>query len=123
MKTFKECILEAADRMNATGTYNSYQAILDFVAPILQTAADIYSEQSNSHKHSIVRGGDFEPVSVQQIEDYFKWLKSNAKPNTPTEPLPAEGHEQNGSGGKVVKFEDPLKKKLLDQIINNTKSF
>jgi len=99
MKTFKECILEAADRMNATGTYNSYQAILDFVAPILQTAADIYAEKSNSHKHSVVRGGDNETESAPRVEPDFNGRNVIKILYTPTEPLPAAEVAQNGRDG------------------------
>ena len=73
--------------------------------------------------HVVVRGGVIEAQSVQLTENDLKWVNSCVTQITPTEPLPAEGVAQNGRGGKVVKFEDPIRKKILKQIIDTTKSF
>jgi len=99
MKTYLECVREAADKMNATGTYNSYQAILDFIAPILQTAADIYTEQSNSHKHSVVRGAVTSHCISNDIHNcpFTETCPECTKPAT--EPLPAEGREKPCADG------------------------
>jgi hypothetical protein len=55
MKTYLKCLHEAACEMKATDTYNSYSAILNYMAPILQKAAEIYAEQSNSHKPVVMQ--------------------------------------------------------------------
>jgi hypothetical protein len=55
MKTYLKCLHEAACEMKATDTYNSYSAILNYMAPILQKAAEIYAKQSNSHKPVVMQ--------------------------------------------------------------------
>jgi len=83
----------------------------------------IEDESEQLHKPVVVRGGDSESQLVERTKRYFKYPDWIERKITPPEPLPAEGVAQNGRGGKVVKFEDPIRKKILKQIIDTTKSF
>lgn len=91
MKTYLECIHQAALDMKATHHYNSYYAIINYIAPILNRAADMYAEQSKSHIPVVVRGGAIEAQSVPLEGEALKWTNSAVTQITPTEPLPAEG--------------------------------
>jgi len=66
---------------------------------IIYAAMELYAEQSNSHKHAIVRGGDIEAQSVPLEGEALKWTNSAVTQITPTEPLPAEEVAQNGRVG------------------------
>jgi len=93
MKTYLECIHQAALDMKATDHYNSYYAVINYIAPILNRAADMYAEQSNSHKPVVVRGGAIEAQSVPLEGDALKWTNSCVTQNTPTEPLATEARD------------------------------
>jgi len=99
MKTYLECIHQAALDMKATDHYNSYYAIINYIAPILNRAADMYSEQSNSHKPVVVRGGDIKHYPVQCAAGGITNQVINTTLNTPTEPLPAEGSAKSVCDG------------------------
>jgi len=99
MKTYLECIKEAADKINDNENYNLFEPILYYLAPILQAAAEIYSEQSNSHKYDIVRGGVIEAQSVPLEGEALKWTNSCVTQNTPTEPLATEALDTVAEAG------------------------
>jgi hypothetical protein len=69
-----------------------FQSSVD--AFLIMTLID-YTEQLQ--QPVVVRGGDNETVSVELIEDYFKWFKSNYNRYYPTEPLTAEGEAKSVS--------------------------
>lgn len=57
MKTFLKCMYEAARKNNKLAYYfNRYNAIVRDIEPLLNEAAVIYTEQSNSHKHGVMQG-------------------------------------------------------------------
>jgi hypothetical protein len=100
MKNYFEAVIVAGRESNNEGFINWLIMKLDHEQmDILQRAAVIYAEQSNSHKPVIVRGGDSENQSVPLEDDsLFDEFKRNT--NTPTEPLPAEGRgEANTCAG------------------------
>ena len=88
---------------------NNFQELIEALSPALPI-------------HSVVRGAvTSHCLSLKDECEFTNTCPECTKPAT--EPLPAEGVAQNGRGGKVVKFEDPIRKKILKQIIDTTKSF
>jgi hypothetical protein len=100
MKTYLECLSEAAALIGKPHISAAIKLELsDDELALLQEAADMYAEQSNSHKPVVVRGGDSENQFVQHVGKYFDYKNVNTTPNTPTEPLPAEGLAKSVCGG------------------------
>jgi len=100
MKTFLECIGEAAREPGDEGFMNWLIFKLDEEQlEHLARAAVMYAEQSNSHKPVVVRGGDSETQSVQRVEPDFNGRNVMKILYTPTEPLPAAEVAQNGRDG------------------------
>jgi hypothetical protein len=69
----------------------------------------IQTEQSNSHKPVVVRGGDELRESVKRVQEYLDWIKGDDTPNTPTEPLPAAGSAKSVCRDKTRKKDGPCK--------------
>ena len=116
MKTFLECLHEAAGRGQTWRVYDmqKYFDEDDFI--LIQEAAEIYAEQSNSHKHSVVRGGVNEANTVSCTQNVDNSITLSKPLSTPTEPLPAEGLAQNGRGG--CKHENIDRKDGLDECLD-----
>jgi len=97
MKTYLECIQQAALDMKATNHYNSYYAIINYIAPILNRAADMYAEQSKSHIPVVVRGAVTSHCISNDIHNcpFTQTCPECTKPAT--EPLPAEGSAKSVS--------------------------
>jgi formylmethanofuran dehydrogenase subunit E len=101
MKTYLECLSEAAALIGKPHISAAIKLELsDDELALLQEAADMYAEQSNSHKPVVVRGGDSENQFVQHVGKYFDYKNVNTTPNTPTELLPAEGSAKSVCGEK-----------------------
>ncbi len=93
MKTYLECVEEAALLVGDKGETIYYVSfsLPQYVVEVLNKAADIYAEQSNSHKHGVVRGGANEAVIVHGDNTITEDKSQTTTLTTPTEPLPAEG--------------------------------
>jgi hypothetical protein len=101
MKTYLECLDEAAVILKDPKLALYLKMTLSKPSvELLEKAAEIYAEQSNSHKPVVVRGGDKIRETVKGVEEYLEWVKGNDTPNTPTEPLQAEG--SYGAEGAAV---------------------
>ena len=99
MKSYFECVIVAGRESNNEGFINWLLMKLDHnEMGILQRAAVIYAEQSNSHKPVVVRGGAIEAQSVPLEGEALKWTNSSITQITPTEPLPAEGSAKSVCG-------------------------
>lgn len=100
MKTYLECLSEAAALIGKPNISADIKLQFeDEHYDVMQAAADMYAEQSNSHKHAIVRGGVIESQSVPLEGKALKWTNIAVTQITPTEPLPAEAVAQNGRDG------------------------
>lgn len=97
MKTYLECLSEAAERNKKPHISAAIKLELsDDELSLLQEAADLYTELSKSHIPVVVREGAIEAQSVHRGKDVIKFPINTTGANTPTEPLPAEGVAQNG---------------------------
>ena len=55
MKTFEQCVIEAAGKSNMLGEYRrKYKAVIKYIEPLLIEAADIYAQNKQSHKLAIM---------------------------------------------------------------------
>jgi hypothetical protein len=92
MKTYLKCLQEAAVILKSPNLAKYLKMTLSKKSvELLEKAADIYASQSNSHKPVVVRGGASETKNVHRHKNDLKWDDFLDTPNTPTEPLPAEG--------------------------------
>ncbi len=102
MKTYLEVLSDAAELNKKPHISAAIKLELsDDELALLQEAADMYAEQSNSHKHGVVRGGDKKTKSVKRDKKFYNYPAYKETPNTPTEPLATEARAQSGSAIKV----------------------
>jgi len=119
MKTWLECVKEAATSEGWITGQCFINAQSENTLDVFSVAADIYASQSNSHKPVVVRGGDSENQFVQHVGKYFDYKNVNTAPNTPTEPLATEAQDTGVSEGErcprcksvnLVDIDDPYTK-------------
>lgn len=94
MKTYLECLSEAAALIGKPNISADIKLQFeDEHYEVMQAAADMYAELSNSHKHSVVRGAvTSHCLSLKDECEFTNTCPECTKPAT--EPLPAEGEEK-----------------------------
>jgi len=99
MKTFLECVKEAASVRNLKAPIKTlYFELPQELIETLKEAADMYATQSNSHKPVVVRGGDKKTKSVKRDKKFYNYPAYKETPNTPTEPLATEARDTVAAG-------------------------
>ena len=85
MKTYLECVNEAAGTEYFWEAAELIDSFDEVDIKILQKAADIYTEQSNSHKHSVMQGLELNLPSMGEVSDAIEMLaKKSTAPDAET---------------------------------------
>lgn len=86
MKTWLECVKEAASVRNLKAPIKTlYFELPQELIETLKEAADMYATQSNSHKHSVMQGGDLKNYPVQAAAGGVTYTVINTTGASPTE--------------------------------------
>lgn len=85
MKTFLECMQEAAEQIGWIKGEHFIEQIRGTQIDVLNKAADIYAEQSNSHKPVVMQGLQLNLPSMGEVSDAIEMLaKKSTAPDAET---------------------------------------